>query len=315
MDTGLRLSREGCGRPGSGGVAGLTSTPVAHTQRAGEPGHLTCCSSSWPFPCRMMLPFSSSSFWVFSNSSFPWRQGTRTGLSQEPPLAWGSSGPHRQPPGGTAGQAQARTAGTRPTAGTASGQLPGGDSFRGPFHQLPAQGRAGHTPGGQAILSAPVPTTESHSNPSPWHTGPVHPSLTTGLWHLLTLNLECSLLGPSAGTRVSALRGTPPPHLLVLFPSPCLEQSLSLLILQNPFAHTGESCFCPGHGSSPVPAGEAQEPSLAGTVRPLMTRPHQLEGLSEGGRGRSLGRGCIWPGRSESGHRASLQPTGAQILF
>lgn len=23
---------------------------------------LTCCSSSWPFPCRMMLPFSSSSF-------------------------------------------------------------------------------------------------------------------------------------------------------------------------------------------------------------------------------------------------------------
>ena len=45
-------------------------------QEAASPGALTCCSSSWPFPCRMMLPFSSSSFWVFSNSSFPWRGDT-----------------------------------------------------------------------------------------------------------------------------------------------------------------------------------------------------------------------------------------------
>jgi hypothetical protein len=42
-----------------------------------QAGSLTCCSSSWPFPCRMLLPFSNSSFWVFSNSSFPWRGETR----------------------------------------------------------------------------------------------------------------------------------------------------------------------------------------------------------------------------------------------
>lgn len=83
-------------------------------------GILTCCSSSWPFPCRMMLPFSSSSSWVFSNSSFPRRQDTRTGLSHKPPQVWRGTGQGSQPPGGAASQAQAHTAAIRLRVGTVS---------------------------------------------------------------------------------------------------------------------------------------------------------------------------------------------------
>lgn len=182
------------------------------------------------------------------------------------PLAWGSARPRRQPPGGTGCQTQAHAAGTRPTAGTASqeGALQAPSTNCGPLQ-------------GARLSSLPrLPYQESHPNPSPWHTGPVHPFLTTGPWHLLTKPemLPTGVLSWHPG--LCAQRPTFPSPGFLSFPMPVTIFVFALL--QNPSPHTQESCFCPAHWSSSAPAS-AQGPFLAGTAGPRMTWPRQPKGL------------------------------------
>lgn len=170
----------------------------------------------------MMLPFSSSSFWVFSNSSFPWRQDTRTGLSQKPSQVWWGTVQGRQPPGGAASQAQAHTVATRLTVA-------------GLFHFLPSQERAGHLRVARSSSLPPAPTPGITFKPFPLASGacspiPDQPALAPADPPPGTL-----FPGHSAGTQVSAQRSSPAPssHLLVLFTSPHPHLASSSLILQN----------------------------------------------------------------------------------
>lgn len=121
-----------------------------------------------------------------------------------------------------------------------------------------------------------LPYQESRSNPSPWHTGPVHPFLTTGPWHLLTQPemLPTGVLGWHPG--LCAQRPTFPSPGFLSFPMP-VTIFVFVYTSKSLSPHTRELLLsCSLEQLSPA---SAQGSFLAGTAGPLMTWPRQPKGL------------------------------------
>lgn len=211
------------------------------------------------------------------------------------------------------------------------GRLPEEAVLLGLLHLLtPGRGEA-HCTWPWPWPSCQLPHQESHPNPSPWHTGSAHPSLTPGPYHLLASSLE----GHSPGCPLcwhpglcSEAHPTPPAHRLAsptpgsIFVFACSSEFISPKSTGHLRADPPEKPS-PGRCSGALPGWHCGPDDTATWVqRPETGRgwasggPSGLEGPREEGTGTPQAQPCcgpvfLWP--PEPSRESGSPPEGGKV--